>query len=76
VHGGYSRYFIRPPFELIGATTISKFIGTTAVPPGSITEDPPPFGERDNYYDFGVQQKLLSDTLTLGADSFTSSRST
>jgi outer membrane receptor protein involved in Fe transport len=70
VHGGYSRYFIPPPFELVGGTTISKFIGTTAVPPGSITEDTPPFGEIQNYYDFGVQQKLLDNTLTLGVDSF------
>jgi len=70
VHGGYSRYFTPPPFELIAATTIDKFIGTTAIPPGSITEDTPPFGEKSNYYDFGVQQKLLNNTLTLGVDSF------
>jgi outer membrane receptor protein involved in Fe transport len=68
VHGGYSRYFIPPPFELIAATTISKFIGTTAAP--TILQDTPPFGERDNYYDLGVQQKLLNNTLTLGIDSF------
>jgi outer membrane receptor for ferrienterochelin and colicins len=68
VHGGYSRYFIPPPFELIGLTTISKFNGTTAAPP--LPQDTPPFGERDNYYDLGVQQKLLSNTLTLGVDSF------
>jgi outer membrane receptor protein involved in Fe transport len=68
VHGGYSRYFTPPPFELIAATTISKFAGTTAAP--SIAEDTPPFAERSNYYDFGVQQKLLSNTLTLGVDSY------
>jgi outer membrane receptor for ferrienterochelin and colicins len=68
VHGGYSRYFIPPPFELIAATTISKFNGTSAAP--TITEDTPPFGEHDNYYDLGLQQKLLSDTLTLGVDSY------
>jgi outer membrane receptor for ferrienterochelin and colicins len=68
VHGGYSRYFIPPPFELIAATDISKFIGTTAQP--AILKDTPPFGERDNYYDLGVQQKLLDNTLTLGVDSF------
>jgi outer membrane receptor for ferrienterochelin and colicins len=68
VHGGYSRYFIPPPFELIAATTISKFLGTTAAP--TILQDTPPFGERDNYYDLGVQQKLLNNTLTLGIDSF------
>src|SRR5580700_7684307 len=70
VHGGYSRYFTPPPFELIGTETFTKFAGTTALPPGSVTQDSPPIAERANYYDFGVQQKLLSDTLTLGADSF------
>ena len=70
VHGGYSRYFSPPPFELVGAATISKFTGTTALPPGSVTLNTPPFAERANYYDFGVQQKLLSNALTLGADYF------
>jgi outer membrane receptor for ferrienterochelin and colicins len=70
VHGGYSRYFTPPPFELIGTETFTKFAGTTALPPGSVTQDSPPIAERANYYDFGVQQKLLNDTLTLGADSF------
>lgn len=70
VHGGYSRYYTPPPFELIAATTIDKFKGTTALPPGSVTENTPPIAERANYYDFGVQQKLLDNTLTLGVDSF------
>ncbi len=70
IHGGYSRYFTPPPFELIGTETFTKFSGTTALPPGSVTLDSPPIAERANYYDFGVQQKLLNDTLTLGADSF------
>jgi len=70
VHGGYSRYFSPPPFELVGARTVSKFIGTTAVPPGSVTLDTPPFAEHVNYYDFGAQQKLLNNALTLGADYF------
>ncbi|MBV8403594.1 MAG: TonB-dependent receptor [Gammaproteobacteria bacterium] len=70
VHGGYSRYFVPPPFELIAGTTIDKFIGYSALPPGSITRDTPPFGEQANYYDLGVQQKLLDNKLTLGVDSF------
>jgi len=70
VHGGYSRYFLPPPFELIASTSIDKFIGTTAVPPGTVTEDTPPIAERANYYDFGVQQKLLDNMLTLGVDSY------
>jgi outer membrane receptor for ferrienterochelin and colicins len=68
VHGGYSRYFSPPPFELIAATTISKFAGTTAAP--AITADTPAFAERANYYDLGVQQRLLSNSLTLGVDYF------
>ncbi|HWZ61992.1 MAG TPA: TonB-dependent receptor [Steroidobacteraceae bacterium] len=70
VHGGYSRYFTPPPFELIGTETFAKFAGTTALPPGTVTEDAAPIAERANYYDFGIQQKLLDNTLTLGADSF------
>jgi len=70
LHGGYSRYFTPPPFELIGSETFTKFAGTTAVPPGSVTQDTPPIAERANYYDLGVQQKLFEKTLTLGVDSF------
>jgi outer membrane receptor for ferrienterochelin and colicins len=70
VHGGYSRYYTPPPFELVGSETFTKFAGTSALPPGSVTQDTPPIAERADYYDFGVQQKLLNGTLTLGADSF------
>ena len=64
LHAGYSRYFTPPPFELIASGTFSQFAGTTAVPPGSNTVDTPPIAERADYYDIGVQQKLLDDTLT------------
>jgi outer membrane receptor for ferrienterochelin and colicins len=70
LHGGYSRYFTPPPFELVGATTFRQFAGTTAVPPGSVTQDTAPIAERSNYYDLGVQQKLLDKKLTLGLDTF------
>jgi len=70
VHGGYSRYFTPPPFELIGSETLSKFLNTTALPPGSVTLDSSPIAARANYYDFGIQQKLLDKALTLGVDSF------
>jgi outer membrane receptor for ferrienterochelin and colicin len=70
VHGGYSRYYTPPPFELIASTSITKFIGTSGLPPGSVTEDTAPFGEKSNYYDLGVQQKLLNNTLTLGVDTY------
>ena len=70
VHGGYSRYFTPPPFELIGGNTFTKLAGTSAVPPGSNTLDTPPIAERSNYYDLGVQQTLLDKHLTLGVDGF------
>jgi hypothetical protein len=70
VHGGYSRYYTPPPFELIGSTSVLQFVGTTALPPGSVTLDTPPFGAKANYYDLGVLQKLLNNTLTLGVDAY------
>jgi outer membrane receptor for ferrienterochelin and colicins len=70
LHGGYSRYFTPPPFELIASGTFTQFAGTSAVPPGSVTKDSAPIAERSNYYDFGVQQVLLDKKLTLGVDSF------
>ncbi len=70
VHGGFSRYFTPPPFELVAGETFNKFTHTTALPPGSNTEDTRPVAERDDYYDFGVQQPLLANALTLGVDSF------
>jgi outer membrane receptor for ferrienterochelin and colicins len=70
LHGGYSRYFTPPPFELIGNETFTKFAATSALPPGSVTLDSPPIAERANYYDLGVQQNLLDKKLTLGVDSF------
>jgi hypothetical protein len=70
IHGGYARYFTNPPFELISSTTLDKFIGTTALPYGSVLQNDLPVAERANYYDLGVQQKLLDKTLTLGVDGF------
>jgi outer membrane receptor protein involved in Fe transport len=70
IHGGYSRYFTNPSFELIANTTLSKFYATSGLPPGSVTLDTAPVAELANYYDLGVQQKLLSNSLTLGVDAF------
>jgi len=70
VHGGYSRYFTPPPFELVGSETFTKFAGTTAVLPGSETQDTAPLAERSDYYDFGVQRKVLGRSLTLGVDAY------
>jgi outer membrane receptor protein involved in Fe transport len=70
VHGGYSRYFIPPPFELIASTSLDKFIGTTALPYGAVLQNDLPIAQKSNYYDLGVQQKLLDNTLTLGVDTY------
>ena len=70
LHGGYSRYFTPPPFELIGAQTFTQFAGTSAVPPGTVTKDSPPIAARQNYYDLGMEQKLFDKHLTLGVDTF------
>ncbi len=67
VHAGYSRFFSPPPFELVGSTSIGKFLNTTGAP--GITVDDPVKPERSNYYDVGVQQKIGKD-LTLGVDSY------
>ncbi len=67
VHAGYSRFFSPPPFELVGGTTIGKFLNTTAAP--VITQDDPVKAERSNYYDLGLEQ-TLSTALTVGVDSY------
>ena len=68
VHGGYSRYFSPPPFELVGNQSVTKFANTTAAaPPGSL--DSAPLPEKANYYDVGVQQKFTPD-LTVGVDTY------
>ncbi len=67
VHAGYSRYFSPPPFELVGAQTISKFNGTTAAAGGGA--DTTPYAERANYFDVGVSQ-ILPHHVTVGLDSY------
>jgi outer membrane receptor for ferrienterochelin and colicins len=69
VHGGYSKYFTPPPFELVSSADYTRFYGTSALPIGSVTADSPPIAETANYYDLGVQQKLWT-SLTLGVDGF------
>jgi outer membrane receptor for ferrienterochelin and colicins len=69
VHGGYSKYFTPPPFELVSSADYTRFYGTSALPIGSVTADSPPVAESANYYDLGVQQKLLN-SITLGVDAF------
>ncbi len=67
VHGGYSRYFSPPPFELVGSETVSKFVGTSAAP--AVTRDDTPKAERADYLDLGLQQKI-TDAWTAAVDSY------
>ncbi|MFI4868213.1 MAG: TonB-dependent receptor [Steroidobacterales bacterium] len=67
LHAGFSRYFTPPPFELIASETISKFANSSAAP--AVLTDTAPMAERANYFDAGVEQKLL-DGLTVGVDSY------
>ncbi len=67
IHGGYSRYFTPPPFELVANDTVARFVGTTAeFPNGTVSTTPK--AERANYYDIGIEQHL--GHLTLGIDAY------
>jgi outer membrane receptor protein involved in Fe transport len=67
IHGGYSRYFSPPPIELVAATDIALFNGTTGAAANPI--DDTPKAERADYYDLGFQQTLYS-AVTIGLDGF------
>jgi outer membrane receptor protein involved in Fe transport len=67
VHGGYSRYFVPPPFELVSSATITQFVGTTAAP--EVTQNDVVKAERSNYYDIGIDQ-VLAKGLIVGIDAF------
>ena len=67
MHGGYSRYFSPPPFELVGSEDVAKFVNTTAAP--ETTQAATPKAERANYFDFGVDQTVLPG-FTAGIDAY------
>lgn len=66
VHGGYSRYFSPPPFELVGRRTLERFAGTTGA--AAVMADSPPRAEEANYYDIGIQQRF--DGFSTGVDTY------
>ena len=72
VHGGYSRYFIPPPFELVSGNTVTQFAGTSAAP--EVTQNDTVKAERDNYFDLGVDQVILPG-LRVGVDGYYKSAS-
>ncbi len=57
VHAGYSRYFVPPPFELVGGKDIALFNNTSGA--AEVTQDSIVRAERDNYYDAGIAQVIL-----------------
>jgi outer membrane receptor protein involved in Fe transport len=67
VHGGYSRYFSPPPFELVGRETLARFANTTAAP--EVAEDTAPLAEKANYYDIGIEQRF-NNGFTTGVDTY------
>jgi len=69
VHGGYSRYFSPPAFELVGTRTLSRFLNTTNAPGGGILAADPPLPEKANYYDVGIEQRFPTG-LVLGLDTY------
>jgi outer membrane receptor for ferrienterochelin and colicin len=67
LHAGYSRYFTPPPMELVGVSSLKKFIGTTnqaAVQQDSIIKP-----ERAHYFDAGITQKI-TDGFNVGVDGY------
>ncbi|CAN5177734.1 TonB-dependent receptor [soil metagenome] len=66
-HIGYARNFTPPAQELIGATQVTQFDGTTRE--SVIKSGDPVKAEREHYFDIGVQQKLAPG-LTVGLDSY------
>ena len=67
LHAAYARYFTPPPTELVSATDVNKFAGTTGALPnvGSFNVKP----ERAHYFDVGVTQPIGSG-FSLGVDSY------
>ena len=70
LHAGYSRYFSPPPFANIAATSVTKFLYTSFLPPsvstGTLVDDAP-YAETQDYFDIGAEWKL-SNTVTIGLD--------
>ncbi|HEV3423441.1 MAG TPA: TonB-dependent receptor [Paraburkholderia sp.] len=67
LHAGYARYFTPPDFELVSASTVSRFAGTTNQ--SQVTQDSPVQPERSHYFDIGVTQRL-TPALTVGLDAY------
>jgi outer membrane receptor protein involved in Fe transport len=67
VHAGYARYFTPPELSLSAPTNLANFANTTLQP--GVALDDPVQPERSNYFDVGVDQKILPG-LTAGLDAY------
>ena len=67
VHAGYARYFTPPALELVQSSSIERFTGTSNEP--EVKQNDPPKSERADYFDIGVNQKIVSG-LQLGVDGY------
>jgi outer membrane receptor protein involved in Fe transport len=67
LHAGYARYFTPPPLELLQASSIAQFNGTTNA--SEVTASSPVRSERSHYFDLGMSHKV-SPALALSLDSY------
>ena len=66
-HIGYARYFTPPELSLSAPTNLAAYANTTQQP--GVPLDDPVLPERSNYFDVGVDQKILP-SLTAGLDAY------
>lgn len=66
-HAGYAKYFTPPTSELIAATTVASFDGTTNA--AASNHNDPVQAERADYFDLGVVHQLTRN-LTVGLDGY------
>jgi outer membrane receptor protein involved in Fe transport len=66
-HAGYARYFTPPELSLSAPTNLANFANTTLQP--GVALDDPVQPERSNYFDVGVDQKIMPG-LTAGLDAY------
>jgi outer membrane receptor protein involved in Fe transport len=57
LHAGYARYFTPPPVENVSGSAVAKSDGTSNA--AATDQDDPVKAERANYYDVGINQKIL-----------------
>jgi outer membrane cobalamin receptor len=66
-HVGFARYFTPPPFELVGTSALSQFVGTTGAPNSTLNNAVR--AERASYFDAGISQVVIPG-LTIGLDGY------